>query len=225
MSITRLKPTGVNSTATFTFANATVTSNISSGNANLGNLATASYFSGSGNLLANIQAGNITGTVSSATTAGTVTTNAQPNITSVGTLNGITSNGAVTINANTTHNGWVQFNSTQDRLTPNSSALSGTVTLDMTANGPIFYLSSVSSSLTANFINVPSTANVVTTAVLIMPSTSVVPGVIVGNTTQTIKWPGGTTPTPNSSQTNVWSFIMINNSGTYSTLGSLTTYN
>ena len=60
--------------------------NIRSGNANLGNLATANFFTGSGNNLSNIQASNITGQVANALVAGTVYTNAQPNITSVGTL-------------------------------------------------------------------------------------------------------------------------------------------
>jgi len=60
--------------------------NLSATNANLGNLLTANYFSGNGNALFNIQGANVTGTVPSATTAATVTTNAQPNITSVGTL-------------------------------------------------------------------------------------------------------------------------------------------
>jgi hypothetical protein len=57
-----------------------VTGNITSGNANLGNLATANFFTG------------------------TLTTNAQPNITSVGTLTGLDVNGnitAVNITANT----------------------------------------------------------------------------------------------------------------------------
>lgn len=39
--------------------------------------------------------GNVTGSADSATTAGTVTTAAQPNITSTGTLTGLTSNGVV----------------------------------------------------------------------------------------------------------------------------------
>ena len=67
-------------------------------NANLGNLTTSNYFSGSGNLLSNIQAGNITGTVANSNYslyAGTVLTNAQPNITSVGTLTSLTVTGNV----------------------------------------------------------------------------------------------------------------------------------
>lgn len=93
-----------NITSVGTLTSLVVTGNISTGNANLGNSVIANFFRGSGNNLSNIQASNITGAVPYATTAnsvaganvsgavatatraGTVTTNAQPNITSVGTL-------------------------------------------------------------------------------------------------------------------------------------------
>ena len=87
-----------NITSVGTLASLDVTANITSGNADLGNLATASYFSGNGIFISNIAGANVSGivanatyatsagTAGSATTAGTVTTNAQPNITSVGTL-------------------------------------------------------------------------------------------------------------------------------------------
>jgi hypothetical protein len=65
------------------FANISLTGNISSGNANLGNLVVANYFSGDGSLLTGITAG-------SASTATTVTGAAQSNITSVGTLTSLT---------------------------------------------------------------------------------------------------------------------------------------
>jgi len=122
--------------------------NIRAGNASLGNLATASFFSGSGNLLSNIQGsnvtgavayattansvagsnvsgevayaatansvagGNVSGTVSSATTAATVTTAAQPNITSLGTLTGLTvgPNSSIVLSGTT---GYVKANSLQ----------------------------------------------------------------------------------------------------------------
>ena len=98
----------------------TTSGNITAGNANLGNAATANYFIGSGNNLSNIQAANVTGTVAnatyatsagsattatSATTAGTVTTNAQPNITSVGTLTSLGVNDTVTAVAFTANTG------------------------------------------------------------------------------------------------------------------------
>ena len=91
MAITKLQPFNLDSTANYTFAN------ITTDNANLGNTATANFFIGAGNNLSNIQGANVTGAVSSATTSGTVTTNAQPNITSIGTLTGITSTGTVNL--------------------------------------------------------------------------------------------------------------------------------
>ena len=89
-----------NATANTVFGNGTIeaTGNFSAGNANLGNAATANFFFGAGNNLSNIQGANVSGTVSAATTAGTVTTNAQPNITSVGTLTSLDVTGNVASN-------------------------------------------------------------------------------------------------------------------------------
>jgi hypothetical protein len=108
--------TGVNVTGTFN----------SSGNANVGNIgATDGVFSanvtafniyansglisaqnlkGEGGNISNIQAGNISGTVGAASTAGTVTTNAQSNITSVGVLTGLVMAGNFTPNVSNTYN-------------------------------------------------------------------------------------------------------------------------
>ena len=83
----------------------TASGNITSGNDNLGNLATANFFSGSGNNLSNISGGNVTGQVGNALVAGTVYTNAQPNITSTGSLTGLTvSNATGVVNFTTTAN-------------------------------------------------------------------------------------------------------------------------
>lgn len=81
----------------------TLTSVTVSGNANLGNAVTANYFTGNfygtANLAtyattANSVAGaNVSGQVGNALIAGTVYTNAQPNITSVGTLTNVTVSG------------------------------------------------------------------------------------------------------------------------------------
>jgi hypothetical protein len=123
-----------NITSVGTLSSLTVSGNISSQNANLGNAVVANYFIGDGSLLTGLPAsysntnvadylptytGNVaanfitaTGNVSaayflgngsqltgvtstSATTAGTVTTNAQPNITSTGTLSSLTVTGNV----------------------------------------------------------------------------------------------------------------------------------
>ena len=86
-----------NITSVGTLVSLSVTGNVSAGNANLGNLVTANFFSGSGNLLSNIQGANVSGTVASATVAATVTTAAQPNITSVGTLTSVAVTGNATV--------------------------------------------------------------------------------------------------------------------------------
>ena len=89
MAITRLPGFILDSTTSFTFANVSVTSNVTANNANLGNAATANYFIGDGSLLTGIVA-------PPSATAGTVTTNAQPNITSVGTLTSLVITGNIT---------------------------------------------------------------------------------------------------------------------------------
>ena len=121
-----------NITSVGTLSSLSVTGNIVTGNADLGNTATANYFVGSGNNLSNIQGSSITGAVAYATTANsvagsnvsgavtyaatanavaganvlgqvanatvasTVYTNAQPNITSVGTLTSLGVTGNIT---------------------------------------------------------------------------------------------------------------------------------
>ena len=79
----------------------------SGGNISGANNITANFFIGAGNGLSNIQGANVSGAVANAnyaTTTGTVTTAAQPNITSVGTLTSLGVNGnitAVNVTANT----------------------------------------------------------------------------------------------------------------------------
>ena len=90
-NIVTVTGTGVNVSGTLN-----ATSNITAGNANLGNLTTSNYFSGNGSLLTSITGGNVTGQVANALVAGTVYTAAQPNITSVGTLTSLTITGNVT---------------------------------------------------------------------------------------------------------------------------------
>ena len=89
-----------NITSVGTLTSLAVTGNITSGNANLGNALTANFFIGSGANLTSIPAGNISGQVANALVAGTVYTNAQPNITSVGTLTSANVTGNIVSNAN-----------------------------------------------------------------------------------------------------------------------------
>jgi cytoskeletal protein CcmA (bactofilin family) len=97
MSLLKIRQFSIDQTDTFVFANANVTANLFTGNANLGNLATANFFSGNGNALFNIQGANVVGTVANATLATNVTASAQSNITSVGSLTGLTVSNATGI--------------------------------------------------------------------------------------------------------------------------------
>jgi hypothetical protein len=85
-----------NITSVGTLTSLSVSGNITSGNANLGNVATANYFVGNGYGLTSINVSNIIGTIANANYAayaGNVTIAAQPNITSVGTLTALTVSG------------------------------------------------------------------------------------------------------------------------------------
>ena len=74
----------------------TFTGNLTAGNANLGNLVVANFHSGNGSLLTSLTGANVTGQVGNSLIAGTVYTNAQPNITSVGTLTSLVVTGNIT---------------------------------------------------------------------------------------------------------------------------------
>jgi len=75
-------------TSVGTLSALTVTANVSAGNVN-GTGGVFTYVSGDGANLTSLTGSEVTGTVPLATTAGTVSTAAQPNITSVGTLSSV----------------------------------------------------------------------------------------------------------------------------------------
>jgi hypothetical protein len=60
-----------------------------------GNISTATYFSGGGNALSNVQGSSVSGNVANATVALVVSQATQPNITSVGTLTGLYASGNI----------------------------------------------------------------------------------------------------------------------------------
>ena len=178
--------TGANSNGYFT-----VSGNITSGNANLGNAATASYFIGSGNNLSNIQASNITGsianatyatnagsatTATSATTAATVTTNAQPNITSVGTLTTLDVNGTVTA---------VAFTANTGVFTGNGNGLTNLVGANVTGTvANATYSVSAGSATTAGTVTTNAQPNITSTGTLtsLTVSGNVTSGNVYANT-------------------------------------------
>ena len=220
MAITRLKPTGVNSASNFTFANVTSTGNV-----------TATYLvgshSGDGSALTNISGSNVTGTVSSATpattatsatTSGTVTTAAQPNITSTGPLTSLTA-GALTTT------GWTSIQQAKEKINVVASP-TGTVTYD-TTNGSLFYNTGVSGNITANFTNVPTTANTAIVVGLFLEQTGT-PGYAnvlqINSNAVTIYWPSATAPTATASRHEVQSFTLIYTNSTWTAYSQLASY-
>jgi hypothetical protein len=125
----------------------TTTGNVTAGNANLGNAVTANYhignLYGTANLAvyattANAVAGaNVSGQVGNALVAGTVYTNAQPNITSVGTLTSLAVTGNIT-NGNVTGGNLVSANYLTGTLTtaaqPNITSTGTLTSLSVTGN-------------------------------------------------------------------------------------------
>jgi hypothetical protein len=128
-----------NITSVGTLITLSVTGNINVGNADLGNTAIANYFVGNGNALANIYGPNVNGivananfaayseqanTANAAVLAGTVTTAAQPNITSVGILTSVSVTGNANIgNLNSSANGSFVGNVTANTFVGNFSGV------------------------------------------------------------------------------------------------------
>jgi hypothetical protein len=100
----------------------------------------------------------------------------------------------------------------------------GTVEHDC-LNGHIFYHTSPDANWTANFTNLNIATGYATsiTIVITQGGTGYYPNVVqIGGVAQTINWQGNATPTPSTNRTDVVTFSILNNSGTYIVLGQLT---
>lgn len=86
MSLVKIQPYIIDETQNFTFANVTSTGNVTSNNANLGNLVYANFFIGYGNSLSNIYGPNVSGIVPNANVANTAYSVAVGNVTGIGNI-------------------------------------------------------------------------------------------------------------------------------------------
>jgi hypothetical protein len=106
------------------------------------------------------------------------------------------------------------------------SSATGVVAHNCTA-GQIFVHSSISANFTANFTDVTVPANNATsfTLVLNQGATAYVPTAVqIGGQAQTVNWQGGSQPAGSANKKDVVSFSVVNNNGTWITLGQLTTF-
>jgi hypothetical protein len=100
----------------------------------------------------------------------------------------------------------------------------GTVEHDC-INGHIFYHTSPDANWTANFTNLNIAVSYATsvTIVITQGGTGYYPNAVqIGGVGQTINWLANTTPAPSANRTDVVTFSIINNAGTYTVLGQLT---
>lgn len=96
------------------------------------------------NVKANVDYATSSGSATTATTAGTVTTNAQPNITSVGTLSSLTVSGSATVGSITSSGNITSGNITTGNVISGNITSSGNVTITGTLTaGNIKYTSNV----------------------------------------------------------------------------------
>ena len=105
------------------------------GTVNLANFATTANAVAGANVSGAVANATYADTSGSATTAGTVTTNAQPNITSVGTLTGLVVSGNITPNANITYDLGNNTNRFKDLYLAGNSIILGAQTISANATG------------------------------------------------------------------------------------------
>ena len=244
--------------ATFTAVNinntASISGNLSSGNANLGNTARANFFVGDGGLLSNIAVGaasnaNTANFANFANFAGTVTSANQPNITSLGNLSSlrvdsnitadavrgtIVSTGLLNVNTSATITTLAVSGDTQltslvakssmEYMIPLINAI-GSVTYNY-LDGTVYY-HVMSGNVDVNFTNVPSNSTAAIVFVLTIYQGSVpykFSSVSVNGTAQTIKWLGGAAPTNVADKIEVHSFTLFRVNNSWLVLGQMNSY-
>lgn len=102
----------------------------------------------------------------------------------------------------------------------------GIVTHDFTT-GAIWYHSNVVSSFTANFTNIPTTANraTVVTLVIAQGATGFLPSAIqINGVAQSVNWLGGTQPNGNANKIDLLSYTLMRVGTAWVVTASLSTY-
>lgn len=102
---------------------------------------------------------------------------------------------------------------------------SNVLTMDVSVSNVAFIGTAPSAAMTFNFTNVPTTNSRSTTLTIFVTqgATGYVPSTVqIGGTGQTIKWPGGSAPTPTSTagKIDVFSFSLIRRSSAWTVLAT-----
>ena len=127
--------------------------------------------------------------------------------------------------AGSTFTGLVTLQQTSEKLSTLTGA-TGVVEHDLD-NGAVFNHTSLAADFTANFTNVPTTADRTTSIVLVLNQggTAYIPTALqIDGVVQNINWQGAATPSGNASQVDIVSFTLIRTGAAWTVIGSLTTY-
>ena len=153
------------------------------------------------------------------------------------TINGlIASNGDLVYNSDTNtfqgyEGSWTSFvtSGSVPLLSEVSSTINGATgtIVHNTTTGGVFYHTAPAANFTANFTNVPTTDDRITTVALIIAQgvTQYMPTAVqIGGAAQTIEWFGGSVPGGTANGFDIVSFTLIRQSSTWTVLGASSTY-
>ena len=103
--------------------------------------------------------------------------------------------------------------------------VSNVLTMDLSVSNVAFIATAPSAAMTFNFTNAPTTNSKIISVTIFVTqgATGYIPTTLqIAGTGQTIKWPGGTAPTPTSSagKIDVFSFSFIRRSSAWTVLGT-----
>jgi hypothetical protein len=115
------------------------------------------------------------------------------------------------------------------RISEVSSTINGATgtVVHNTTTGGVFYHTAPAANFTANFTNVPTTNDRITTVALIIAQgvTQYMPTAVqIGGAAQTIEWFGGSVPGGTANGFDIVSFTLIRQSSTWTVLGASSTY-
>jgi hypothetical protein len=206
MAITRLKPTGVNNSASFTFSSITSTGVVTA--------------TGGGVKVGNIQDPSGTNTISLESGAVTLAGNLTIGTSGTGNFSATNANlGSILVS------GLTSIQQATETIQTKTGA-TGTVTHDFTT-GSVFFHTSMSADFTANFTNMPTTADkvIVIGLFLIQGSTPYrATAIQIDGVAQTINWPNATVPTATANRKEVQSFTFVYTGGSWYVFGNLTSF-
>jgi hypothetical protein len=140
-------------------------------------------------------------------------------------LGNVTNESKATMFTSPTFTGTATLQQTTEVLNTKTGA-TGTVAHDFSTGG-VFYHSTIAADFTANFTNVPTTDDRTISVVLILSqgTTAYVPTALqIDGAAQTINWQSGVAPGGTANGVDIISFSLIRTGGTWTVLGSGTSY-